>query len=212
MATSGSGNTSIVHKSRETILKHLSNQGYNISDYENTSINEVHIMLQNKQLDMLVENDKERKVYVKYHLAKSLRPQYIHDIIDDLFNLEQILKPEDSIIVIIKDEPNDTMVELLKHLYADRDIFIAVFNIARLQFNILEHVMVPSHVKLTDTNVDETLFKKTFNITSDEQLPTISRFDPVAQAIGLRPGEICKIVRPSRISITGEYYRICINN
>ena len=44
-------------------------------------------MLQNKQLDMLVENDEDRKVYVKYHLAKSLRPQYIHDIIDDLFQL-----------------------------------------------------------------------------------------------------------------------------
>ena len=114
MASSGSGNTSIVHKSRETILEYLSNQGYNISDYENTSINEVHIMLQNKQLDMLVENDKGRKVYVKYHLAKSLRPQYIHDIIDDLFNLEQILKPEDSVVVIIKDEPNDTMIAPVK--------------------------------------------------------------------------------------------------
>ena len=91
MATSGSGNTSIVHKSRQTILEYLNNQGYNIGDYENTSVNEVHIMLQNKQLDMLVENDEERKVYVKYHLAKSLRPQYIHDIIDDLFNLEQIV-------------------------------------------------------------------------------------------------------------------------
>lgn len=210
MATVGSGNTSIVHKSRETILKHLNNQDYNISDYENTSINEVHVMLQNKQLDMLVENDEEKKVYVKYHLAKSLRPQYIHDIIDDLFNLEQILKPEDSIIVIIKDEPNDTIKDLLKHLYADRGIFIVVFNIERLQFNILEHGLVPNHKKLTNDEIVD--FKKEFNITSNEQIPTISRFDPVAQAIGLRPGEICKIVRPSRISITGDYYRICINN
>ena len=68
MASSGSGNTSIVHKSRQTILEYLSNQGYNISDYENTSINEVHIMLQNKQLDMLLENDEGKKVgaYNKY--------------------------------------------------------------------------------------------------------------------------------------------------
>lgn len=210
MASSGSGNTSIVHKSRETILEYLSNQGYNISDYENTSINEVHIMLQNKQLDMLVENDEGRKVYVKYHLAKSLRPQYIHDIIDDLFNLEQILKPEDSVVVIIKDEPNDTMINLLKHLYADRGIYIAVFNIARLQFNILEHVMVPNHKKLSDEEI--VAFKKEFNITSNDQIPEISRFDPVALAIGLRPDNICKIIRPSRISITGDYYRICINN
>lgn len=210
MASSGSGNTSIVHKSRQTILEYLSNQGYNISDYENTSINEVHIMLQNKQLDMLLENDEGKKVYVKYHLAKSLRPQYIHDIIDDLFNLEQILNSEDSLVVIIKDEPNDTMVNLLKHLYADRGIFIAVFNIARLQFNILEHVMVPAHKKLTDTEIVD--FKKEFNITNNSQIPEISRFDPVALAIGMRPDNICKIVRPSRIAITGDYYRICINN
>ena len=210
MASSGSGNTSIVHKSRQTILEYLSNQGYNISDYENTSINEVHIMLQNKQLDMLVENDEDRKVYVKYHLAKSLRPQYIHDIIDDLFNLEQILKPEDTLIIIIKDEPNDTMINLLKHLYADRGIYIAIFNIARLQFNILEHVMVPTHKKLSSDEI--VAFKKEFNITADDQIPEISRFDPVALAIGLRPDNICKITRPSRISITGDYYRICINN
>jgi len=210
MATAGSGNTSTVHKSRQTILQHLSNQGYNTGDYDNTSINEVHIMLQNKQLDMLVENSENGKVYVKYHLAKSLRPQYIHDIIDDLFNLEQILSIKDTIVVIIKDEPNDTMINLLKHLYADQGIYIAIFNIARLQFNILEHIMVPKHKKLTDEEI--VAFKKEFNITNNDQIPTISRFDPVALAIGLKPNNICQITRPSRISITSKYYRFCINN
>jgi len=209
MATAGSGNTSIVHKSRQIILEHLSNQGYNTGDYDNTSINEVHIMLQNKQLDMLVENSEKGKVYVKYHLAKSLRPQYIHDIIDDLFNLEQILKVEDSIVVIIKDEPNDTMINLLKHLYADRGIYIAIFNIARLQFNILDHIMVPNHKKLTSEEVIDV--KKKFNITKSDQIPGISRFDPVALAIGLKPDNICKIIRPSKIGITEDYYRICLN-
>ena len=210
MATAGSGNTSIVHKSRQTILQHLSNQGYNTDDYDNTSISEVHSMLQNKQLDMLVENNEKNKVYVKYHLAKSLRPQYIHDIIDDLFNLEQILSIKDTIVIIIKDEPNDTMINLLKHLYADQGIYIAIFNIARLQFNILEHIMVPKHKKLTDEEI--VAFKKEFNITNNDQLPTISRFDPVALDIGLKPNNICQITRPSRISITSKYYRFCINN
>lgn len=209
MATAGSGNTSIVHKSRQIILEHLNNQGYNTGDYDNTSINEVHIMLQNKQLDMLVENSEKGKVYVKYHLAKSLRPQYIHDIIDDLFNLEQILKVEDSIVVIIKDEPNDTMINLLKHLYADRGIYIAIFNIARLQFNILDHIMVPNHKKLTSEEVIDV--KRKFNITKSDQIPGISRFDPVALAIGLKPDNICKIIRPSKIGITEDYYRICLN-
>ena len=212
MASSGtgSGNTSVVHKSREIILKHLDYQGYNVSDYNDTSINEAHLMIQNKQLDMLMNNSDDKKVYVKYHLGKSLRPQYIHDMIDDLYNLEQILTKEDMLIVIIKDEPNDTMINLLKHLYADRQIYISVFNINRLQFNILEHIMVPKHTKLTSEEAIK--FRKDENINNDSQIPEISRFDPVALAIGLKPGDICKILRPSRISITSDYYRFCINN
>lgn len=210
MSTVVSGNTSKVHKSRETILEFLKNLKYNISDYENTSINEVHIMIQNKQLDMLVENSDKNKVYIKYHLAKSLRPQYVHDIVEDLFSIEQVLDPKDSLFIVIKDEPNETMTNLLKQMYADQGIYIAVFNIARLQFNILEHSMVSPHTKLPSE--EEVQFKKTYNVVNNDQLPTISRFDPVALAIALRPGEICKIERPSKISIKGDYYRICINN
>ena len=42
------------------------------------------------------------------------------------------------------------------------------------------------------------------------QIPEISRFDPVAQAIILKPGEICSILRPSKTAITSMFYRICI--
>ena len=44
---------------------------------------------------------------------------------------------------------------------------------------------------------------------NDTQFPEISRFDPVAQAIGIRPGEVCEILRPSPVSIVAKYYRIC---
>ena len=50
------------------------------------------------------------------------------------------------------------------------------------------------------------------NIVDNSKIPEISRFDPVAIAIGLRPGDICEIIRPSITSITGTYYRYCINN
>ena len=45
---------------------------------------------------------------------------------------------------------------------------------------------------------------------NDSQLPEISRYDPVALVIGLRPGEVCKIIRPSPTAITTEYFRLCI--
>jgi DNA-directed RNA polymerase subunit H (RpoH/RPB5) len=49
-----------------------------------------------------------------------------------------------------------------------------------------------------------------YNITDLNQIPDISRFDPVARAIGLRPGDVCHIIRPSKTSIKTNYYRICV--
>ena len=45
---------------------------------------------------------------------------------------------------------------------------------------------------------------------TDKQWPEISRFDPVAQAIGLRPKKVCEITRASETAITSKYYRMCI--
>jgi DNA-directed RNA polymerase subunit H (RpoH/RPB5) len=67
---------------------------------------------------------------------------------------------------------------------------------------------VPSHRILT---IPETIkIRSRYNIMNDGQFPDISRFDPVAQAIGIRPSEVCEIIRPSKTAISAPYYRICI--
>lgn len=208
-----SGTISTVYKSRINLLKLLSAQQYNIKDYEEFSVNEVHVMYNNKQLDMMIsseneeEKKEEKKVYVKYHLAKTLRRENINDYIDDLYNLEQVLTKNDTLIIIIKQEPHEPLLNILNQIWEQDGIFIMIYNIERLQYNILDHVYVPKHTILSDEESVE--MKKRFNINSNAELPTISRYDPVAQAIGMRPGQICKIVRPSKTAITADYYRIC---
>ena len=49
-----------------------------------------------------------------------------------------------------------------------------------------------------------------YNINNKTEFPDISRFDPVARAIGLRPGQVCNIVRPSKTAIEANYYRVCV--
>jgi len=83
-----------------------------------------------------------------------------------------------------------------------------VFNISALQYNVLEHDFVPDHHKLSSKEKDD-VFEK-YNILNDKQLPEISMFDPVAKAILLRPGELCKITRYDKISYTNEFFRICV--
>ena len=51
--------------------------------------------------------------------------------------------------------------------------------------------------------------EKRFNIETKSQYPEISRFDPVAVVIGLRPGQLVEIERVSSTSIYSKYYRLC---
>ena len=201
-----SGNIVQIFKSRNIMLDLLHTQGYDISKYEEPSISEVHSMFQAKQMDMLLEKS-NKKAYVKYHLAKTLRTVNIYEYIDDLFNLEQILEKKDDLIIIIKDEPNEPLIKELKNIWEKDGIFITVFNIERLQFNILDNEMVPPHRILSTEDSNE--IRKKYNITDDSQFPDISRFSPVSMAIAMRPGELCEITRSSKTAINSKFYRIC---
>jgi DNA-directed RNA polymerase subunit H (RpoH/RPB5) len=214
-----------IYKSRRVILDLMKKQSYNISEYDGFSINEVNTMTTNNQLDMILEKveasdssilknipenipeNKNKKIYIKYYLAKALRPSNLQEMIDDLFTVEEVLTKNDTLFVVVKDEVNDTMINTVKHIWESEKIFVVLQPLDRLQFNILEHVLVPSHRVLSET--EKLNIKKRYNIINDKQFPDISRFDPVANAIGIRPGEVCEIIRPSKTAISAPYYRIC---
>jgi DNA-directed RNA polymerase subunit H len=129
-------------------------------------------------------------------------------MIDDLFVLTETLKKNDTLYIIIKDNVNETLINELKHIWEHDGIFIVIENIKCLQFNILNHVLVPQHNVIKEEEVKDVMTK--YNITDKVQFPDISRFDPVSRAICLRPGQVCHIIRPSKTAIETNYYRICV--
>ena len=198
-----------IFKSRNNLLDMLESIDYNTNDYKGFSISELDTLYTNKQLDILLTNNKNnKKIYIKYYIDKSLRPQNLYEMIEDLFTIEEILQKKDRLMLVIKDEPNETIEKLLSEIFINDSHFVTVINIERLQFNILNHSMVPKHRILSEEEKD--LVIKKFNIV-DDNIPEISRFDPVAQVIGIRPGEYCEITRGSKTSITSLFYRICSN-
>ena len=204
-----------IYKSRVVLLELMEKQGYDIKDYEGFSINEVNTMKINNQLDMMintsenVEEEMKKMIYIKYHLLKGLRPQNLQEIIDDLFNVEEILTKKDTLLIVVKDTMNETLKNEIKHIWEQDKIFIVIIPLKRLQFNILNHILVPPHRILSSK--EKMQIQKRYNIMDDSQFPDISRFDPVAQVIGIKPGEVCEIIRPSKTAITSVYYRICQN-
>jgi DNA-directed RNA polymerase subunit H (RpoH/RPB5) len=207
------GNNSInqIYKSRKTILELLDSKGYNVEQYIEFSVNEIDAMVNANQLDILLEHpETKKKTYVKYSLStKQVRwTNNLDEIIEDLYEIENTLTKNDDLIIIINEEPNDNLVNKLKYIYDSQGIFIVIHNIARLQFNILKHTLVPSG-KILSKDEKEKMYKE-YNINNDKQLPQISRFDPQSLALCVRPKEVIEFNRKSINSINSLYYRICI--
>ena len=55
------------------------------------------------------------------------------------------------------------------------------------------------------------IFEKYTINNPKSELPTISRFDPVAMSIFIKPDQVCEITRNSINGIDSKYYRLCVN-
>ena len=206
-----SSEISSIYKSRNIILELMETQNYNTTDYLGFSISEVNIMYTTKQLDMLLtKTDGSRKIYIKYFLLKALRINYIDEMIEDLFYTEEVLAKKDTLLIITKEEVNETIQNHLKQVWEQDKVFIIVITLKKLQFNILKHTLVPPQRIISSEETE--IVKRKYNIMEDTQWPEISRFDPVMLVIGIKPGEVCEIIRPNKSSIVEKYYRLCANN
>ena len=201
----------MIYKSRQVLCTLLKERGYEVGDYENHSINDVHLMDKTGNLDMMVSKPSGKKLYVKFFTDKSLRDTHVYTLMDELMEIRKVISKTDDIIIVNKTPPNDTIRKTLNVIYFNDNIFVSVICIKNLLFNILEHSLVPKH-EIVEKEEDIKELYKRFNVTTNKEFPQISRYDPVALAIGLKPNDICKITRKSTASIESEYYRICVPN
>jgi DNA-directed RNA polymerase subunit H (RpoH/RPB5) len=209
-----SGTINSIYKARSNLLAQLETRGYATEEYAGCSVSEVNSMHQNDQLDMSMSSDSPdengviAKIYVKFFLGKKLATTNVQEMADDLFVYENHLTKNDSLLIVTKDEPSDALVAYQKHVWEQAKMFITIISIQRLQFNIMKHEFVPPHRAMSTAEMND--IKRKFNVMNNEQFPEISRFDPVAIAVGLRPGQLCEILRPSKTAVWSRYYRICV--
>ncbi len=198
-----------IYKSRITIIEYIRNLGYDTTDYAEFSINEIDAMNTNNQLDMLVSRLDDAKIYIKYLLnIKQLKKDYLDQLVEDLYDIESVLEKKDTMVIITNEEPNDTIRQRIKYLYDHSGIFIVLHYIKRLQFNILTHSLVPAATILKEEEME--LLKIQYNLKTFMELPEISRFDPQALALCLRPKQVIQIERKSDTALEYKYYRVCV--
>ena len=210
----------ILYKSRLTILKFLKGKGYNTKSYEKFGPFEIEKMASNdkeKALNMEVvrvlpeESSLPTTCRVEYaiprvknRLAGFLRKLLVNDETgEDLIDAKKT-----EIIVITLEAIGDTFHTAALNQWAKKNIRISFFDARTLITNPMEHVLVPKHEVVPDDTHAELL--KTFNMKTKTNLPII-RFheDIIARLLGLIPGSIVKITRPSPSAGFYTIYRVC---
>jgi len=202
-----------LYKVRTTLIDLFEGQGYTAGNYANFSIVELQTMLKNKELDMMFEKDGKKALIKFYEITgetnKTLKQPILESLVSQYFELEETLQKTDDLIIVVNEDPTETIQNVMKHIWEQKGIYVNIISVKRLQFNILNHTLVPEHILLTNEEKEE--FYKKFNIKKSNEIPEISRFDAVAMSICMRPDDVCKIIRPSKTAIEGIYYRNCVN-
>jgi len=210
----------ILYRSRITLLDHLENDGYETAPYRKFSPKEIAEMvkagpilgappaLMMELTRKTPEESKPTKCLVVYTLGKIKQKlnAFTMKIID---TEEGSFDPTTTEVIIITLEPiapNFHAMALMCH--TTHKTKVRFFQAAAIINNPLKHTLVPNHERVP-AGEEEALLTSLY--AKKPQLPFI-RFheDPIARMIGLLPGEIVRITRPSLTAGECIGYRVCV--
>ena len=203
----------IAIRSRATLLKILEKRGYNTKPYQGLGPDEIAALLSNEnalEMELSAADDPEKKCLVLYRFNR---------IKLSLANfVQKLLDPEDQYrvdaktteVVVVTMEPIvDAFHSAALEAWSTHKLRIQFFWMPSIVNDPMDHVLQPKFEKVAQESHTQLL--KDNYAKSKTQFPMIRyHADMAARCIGLVPGDIVKIVRPSPAS--GEYtlYRVCV--
>lgn len=158
--------------------------------------------IQNKLSFNIQVND---GIKILYYLPAKFKWSELKKILED--NQEENVT--DLLILVVREKISQNNMKLINSFMGIVFKNIQVFDIKELQFNISHHILVPKHELVSDDQEIKDIISK-YSLKSKFQLPHILKTDPMSKYLGLRGGDIVKIVRTSPTA--GEYitYRCCL--
>jgi DNA-directed RNA polymerase subunit H (RpoH/RPB5) len=149
-----------------------------------------------------------------FALTRKLRKNIIDDLKSDngIEAFIQKYKNKKNVIIVFNNDTISTPIlsQLNKYdkLFQKIGGILQHFQIKQLMFNPTKHVFVPEHIKLSDEEAADVM--KKYMIKSKLQMPVILHNDIIAKWLGLKQGDIVKIIRYNENSGLSYYYRCCI--
>ena len=177
------------------IVKMLGERGY-ISDINQTIKDVINSEPNDLVYRVIIIGDKNPAVIkiLQQKITAVNKTSGISDFLNDF---------KDNRKIIIVNSINKKAKQFINANYPKAEIFTE----EEKMINLVDNILVPKHELLTKEEVET--FYDNFNCTK-RSMPKLLSGDPVARYYGMKPGDIVRIIRPSRSSGYITSYRLVV--
>ncbi len=213
------GIADILVRSRQTILDILEDRGYDTTTYRNISPTQILTLAEGhpRALDIVVPKRADsqapcERAVVVYSLQDRIKGRLgtftrdIYEVPPDGGGANAITR-KDDLLVIINEPYHEQFNKVALHAWQMQKARMTFFHLKEVVIHLGRHVLVPPHRKLSDEEAKAEMER--LHVTQRAQLPLIKHHDMQARLMGLVPGDMVEILRPSPTAGVARVLRLC---
>jgi DNA-directed RNA polymerase subunit H (RpoH/RPB5) len=203
----------ILIRSRQTVLDIMEDRGYDPLPYRNIAPEQILTLAESantRVLDIILKKRPDSKApcdraVVIYTFQDRLRLK-LGTFTRAIYEDGELTKADD-ILVLVNEPWHEIFDKTSLQMWQSQKARITFFHIKQVVVHPGRHVLVPPHRKL---NAEEAKVEMArWNVTQKSQFPLIKHSDVQAKLLGLVPGDVVEILRPSPTAGVARVLRIC---
>jgi DNA-directed RNA polymerase subunit H (RpoH/RPB5) len=196
----------IILRSRATVLDILDERGYDTTIYRNIAPDQILTLAEGDQkaLDMTILKKEGStapcpRATVLYQHREAIRLR--------MGTWVSRVPVEDDVIVLLNEPYHEIFDKTALQMWQTHKARVSFFHIKQLVVHPGRHVLVPPHRKLSAEEAKAEMER--LHVVQKSQFPLIKHHDIQARVLGLVPGDMVEILRPSPTSGVSRVLRIC---
>jgi DNA-directed RNA polymerase subunit H (RpoH/RPB5) len=213
------GVADILLRSRHTLLDILEERGYDVTTYRNIAPEQVLTLAEGapRALDVFVPKRADSdapcdRAVIVYQMQTAIRLRlatFTRDLFEETTGAMagNQVRPTDDILVILNEPYHEAFDKASLMLWQTQKTRLVFFHIKQVVVHPGRHVLVPPHRKLTADEAKAEIER--LHLTVKSQLPLIKHHDIQARVLGLVPGDVIEVLRPSPTAGVARILRIC---
>lgn len=191
-------------KCQQTLREYLIERG------DDGTVQALSQMLAQESKDTVIDSG-DGKTRVVFNLAAPYKIESSSGVPSPIQNAPPTIQ---HFIIVINDENQKKKLFseknfIMKFVEKEMKKTIEFFDVSDLRFNVLKHYLVPKH-EVVRNKPDVQAVLDAHGLRTSTHLPLILNSDPVARAIGARPGDLVKVTRFTKTAGEHIVYRSCV--